>query len=522
MCYKVLIAEAQKKIDQISNEEERRVANLLHNIGFALVDSNSIIINSSDQRVGEIDLLFTFEDFLFLIEVSNDRHSGNSKKITFFNKWEDKDNLQLINKRYHLRPRKVMRVYFDLATKTPENKSAEVERMTQNGKLNKVAYIDDFEYFLSSSKKIGPWAKNDLLDWLEYSDEIKSKTIDAIQYYIGDVPVFCFVEKVHDLLRTCYVSRRRTRDLGYQRTLKEHRVVDISNNIKKGEGLSFPNSILISTPKLTESKVPPEECPKMVKIHFPMSYNTCRIIDGQHRLLGFSVVPSEIQKMYYLPVIALEDYERKREIATFVDINSKQQRIDRNLILLLKADLDWNKESKEFKEKIAVGVSFELNRSFFKNRIFFGMSDEKKGDKITLTTLVSSMVRNNLVQADVAKTNRKLVEVFTYMQQYLPDHSFKANSYFGQNRGISVLFRMLRLLQRNIEAQRINVSKEVFFQDLGKIFSKETIEELENYYGEGGATAAAELLIVELKSKHPSKYGRMETNLNLLRNIKKK
>jgi DGQHR domain-containing protein len=514
------IVQAQKKIDQIQNESERNVANLLLNIGFTFEDSNSIITNSSDQRIGEIDLIFTFKDYLFLVEVSKDKHSSN-KKSAFFNKWDDRDNLAIVNKQYQLRPRKVMRVYFDLSTKTPENPSAEILRITKSGKLNKVAYLDDYEYFLNCHRKIGLWAKNDFLDWLEYEDEKTSKQIDAIQYYIDDVPVFCFVERVYHLLHTCYVSRRRTKDMGYQRTLKEHRMINISNNIKKREGLSFPNSILINVPDMTDNILPPEKCPKVVKIQFPLSYNTCRIIDGQHRLLGFSGVSSEIQKMYSMPVIALQDYGRKKEIKTFVDINSKQQRIDGNLILLLKADLEWKEGTIEFKQKIAVGVADELNRSFFKNRIYFGMADEPKGKKITLTTLVSSMVSNDLVQETISLTNKKLKEIFSYMQQHMPDYSFKEDTYFGQNRGISVLFRLINLLQRNMHTQKMNVSKEIFFQDLSKVFNKKIIENLDNYYGEGGANAAATLLITELKKAHPIKYGRMETNLNLLRVNKK-
>lgn len=268
---------------------------------------------------------------------------------------------------------------------------------------------------------------------------------------------------------------------------------------------------------MTDKILPQADCPKVVKIQFPLSYNTCRIIDGQHRLLGFSIVSSEIQKMYSLPVIALQDYDQKKEIKTFVDINSKQQRIDGNLILLLKADLDWAKGTKESKEKIAVGVADELNHSFFRNRIYFGMADEQKGDKITLTTLVSAMISNNLMQETVSMTNKKLKEIFTYMQKYMPDYSFKTGTYFGQNRGISVLFRLVNLLQRNMHAQKMNVSKETFFQDLSKVFDKQIIENLDNYYGEGGANAAATLLITELKEKYPTKYGRMETNLNLLR-----
>ena len=250
------------------------------------------------------------------------------------------------------------------------------------------------------------------LDFVGYSARENIVKIDAIQYYIGDLAVFCFVERVDNLLRTCYISRRRTRDLGYQRALKRNRVANISNNIQKGIGLSFPNSILINAPELIDELKPPESCPAVVKINFPTSYNTCRIIDGQHRLLGFAATVQKIQKEYYLPVIALQTINMEKEIETFIDINSKQQRMDSNLILLLKADLNWEKGSKGYSEKVAVQVAERLSRSFFKNRIFFGYSEELKGNKITLTTLVTGMRNNEQIEDTAEKTFKKLSDLF--------------------------------------------------------------------------------------------------------------
>ena len=511
--------EAQEKIKDIGNDAEREVAELLLDMGFTFIDSNSIIQNSSSQRVGEIDLLFSFEDYLLIVEVSKDKSSGNAKKITFFTKWSERSNLTLLRNHYGLRPRKVLRVYFDLATSTPENPSAESTRLTQDRTGNKIAYLDDYAYFINNLKKIGSWSKNDFLDWLSFEDEPRSKTIDAIQYYIGDTPAFCFVEKVENLLQSCYVSRRRTNDMGYQRALKKTRVTGISQNIKKGDGLSFPNSILISVPNLTENIAEPEDCPKVVKIHFPLSYNTCRIIDGQHRLLGFSAVNSETRQMYSLPVIALQDYDRKKEIRTFVDVNSKQQKIDVNLILLLKADLEWKEDTKEQKEKIAVGVAQELNNSFLRNRVYFGRADETKGSKITLSTLVSALVGNNQIQDTVSKTNKKIKEIFKLIQENIPKYGFQEDGYFGGNQGIRVLFRLLYLYQRNTEVGRISVSKEDFIKNIGKIMNKDTLEEIDFLYGEGGANSATTVFVNKLKEKFPTKYKDMVTNLN---NLKKK
>jgi len=514
-------SKAQDQISKIQNDGERKVGNLLLNMGFTFIDSNTIILNSKSKRIGEIDLIFEFEDTIFLIDASKDKHSGSSKKLAFFSKWTDKSNLNFLRKQCNLGNQKVMRIYFDLLHKTPDSGSAEIENVTTPERMNKVCYSDDFDYFSKYMKKIGPWSKNDFLDFIGYTNRQNSVTVDAIQYYIGALPVFCFVERVDNLLRTCYISRRRTNDLGYQRTLKENRVVNISNNIKNGVGLSFPNSILINTPQLTDNIVAPDACPSTVKINFPSNYNTCRIIDGQHRLLGFAATPSRIQKSYYLPVIALQQINLDKEIETFIDINSKQQRMDGNLILLLKSDLNWPKESKGYNEKIAVQVSKRLNQTFFKNRIFFGYSDETKGTKITLTTLVSSMRNNEQIEETSEKTYKKLSDIFKLMQQFLGAHSFVEGTYFGHNRGISVLFRLLRLLKRNFLANTISISKEEFFKDLGKIFNPKLIVSLDNYYGEGGSNAAAEQIVKELQENYPKKYKDMKSNLNHLPRIKK-
>ena len=72
------------QIAKISNDAERKVGVLLLQMGFTLVDSNVIVLDSRSRRIGEIDIIFEFEDTLFLVEVSSDKHSGNSKKTSVF------------------------------------------------------------------------------------------------------------------------------------------------------------------------------------------------------------------------------------------------------------------------------------------------------------------------------------------------------------------------------------------------------------------------------------------------------
>ena len=139
------------------------------------------------------------------------------------------------------------------------------------------------------------------------------------------------------------------------------------------------------------------------------------------------------------------------------DINSKQQRIDRNLILFLISGFEWDLQfnPKEHKLKIAVDVALRLNEKIFKDRIFFGRSDESHTEKITLSTLVSAMIKNDQIKNTTNETFETLSNIFSYLGNYLHRYSFKPDTYFGQNNGIRVLFRLIRLIQRNILVRKL-------------------------------------------------------------------
>lgn len=154
--------EMEKKFAEMNNDEERNVANLLLDLGLTFVDANVRIGESSQEYLGEIDSLFTWNDYLFLIEVSKEKTS-NEKKFTFFTKWADNDILEFITKSRMLQSKKVIRLYFDLSTGTPENKSPYLQILTKSFKMNKVVYLDDYEKFLNFTKS---GTENLFLDWI--------------------------------------------------------------------------------------------------------------------------------------------------------------------------------------------------------------------------------------------------------------------------------------------------------------------------------------------------------------------
>lgn len=505
-----------KLLESAKAESEKRIGRLLVQMGFSLKGVNELVYAPSGELIGELDLVFQFEDFLFIIDASS-KNDDTNKIIAFFQKWDNSDYMGYLCTKYGISRKKAFRLYFDLSRDSTEFHSHELRRLTEDGKFNKIAYSDDIDYFESSLGKVDKWSKNDFLNWLGYQPKIAYKRIPAIQYYIGDTPVLCFVERIPELLKTCYVHRRRGNDKGYQRTLNERRIGGIEKSILEKKGLIFPNSILINIEDNISEPIPPEDCPKVVEINFPQNYCACRVIDGQHRLLGFARLEEEKQKEYSLPVIGLQKYGQKDEVQTFIDINSNQQRIDRNLILHLKSDFKWDSGTRESREKIVVMIAEHLNKSFFRDRIYFGMANERKAQKITLSTLVSALIQNNLVQSDLESTKKDVVDVFTNLQKALPGRSTQPNSYFGTNQGIAALFRLLYLFRRNHLVGKVNVSEQLFFEDLAKVFDEETMKQLRRLYGQGGATIAAKHLLQALKDSNP-RYQNVEVDLRSLRN----
>lgn len=427
------------KIEAIDDALEKKVAQLFYDLGFNFIESNHDVILKS-EKIGKVDLLFTFEQFLFLIEVTKEKDNRTKKKITFFSKWSEETFLEPIREHFDLHTKKIVSLYFDFSKNSHKDESVAVVSFLESQKLTPIAYRDDFEYFQSSVKKIGKWARNDFLDWVGISDKRKTEDVDAIQYYIQEVPVYSFVQRVDILLNSCYISRRRRNspDPGYQRTLNEKRISKIQHSIENHSGLAFPNSILIYSPKLTDKLYRKHECPKHVTIRFPISFCSCRIIDGQHRLLGFSKLDPEKLESYFLTVIALPEIDSEKEFTTFIDINSKQQKMDNNLILHLKSDFVWPANSKERLEQIGVKVAEKLNEQVLKNRIYFGTADELKGNKITLVTFVPALRTNKQILANEDETYEKISKIFALIGEHMP-HLLKPSEFFNQNQGIRIL-----------------------------------------------------------------------------------
>jgi len=100
------------ELPTIIDENERKVADFLAKIGFSFVASRSEFNKSKAEKAREIDLLFTFQNCSFIIEVSTVKEGRNSKIITFLSRWNRQKNFERLKQKHPTVPNNVIRIFF--------------------------------------------------------------------------------------------------------------------------------------------------------------------------------------------------------------------------------------------------------------------------------------------------------------------------------------------------------------------------------------------------------------------------
>jgi DGQHR domain-containing protein len=509
----------------------KSVGELFLNLGFEPLAYRRIF-----PDIGEIDFVFKIQregfQFVFILEVSSEGSGQNRKIDHFFSRWVEPHNLDPFLRELHVANANNMRVFIDLSRDSKDSGLTSIQHHLVTSDLpNRVLFKDDLEYFLRMYDSIGRWAKSDLLSYLHVPMSQTSVRTKAIQFYLEEKPAFCFVSDVSTLLASCYISRRLGGEKGYQRALNASRLRNIKEGIEGGRIVAFPNSILINCEDVLLSPLASRrECPKSIEINLPTNYCSCCVVDGQHRLLGFSQLEESELSQRHLPVVAFQQLSREKEVRLFVDINSKQKRIDTNLILDLKADFLWDPRlnQREFTEKLIVMIARELHkRGSLKGKIFFGGAREVRKGKVTLSTFVSILEENqliggnghywqsNVMSDDLAEPLNNIKEFFSSMLEVFHSRA-NAMRFLMGNLGLRIVFRTLQVLERNRISGRCNISKVDFIQDLYSILNNHLISELQRLYGVGGKVEGSKMVIAQLRRNFRDRYGRVEIDFRRL------
>ena len=152
------------------------------------------------------------------------------------------------------------------------------------------------------------------------------------RFYFGTVPV-------DDLFPHCFVARREEDpQQGFQRALSEARADDISRYLSAGNG-SIPTNVVLSAQ--TDAQL--QYNPRSKTISFSRVPRAFLVLDGQHRLWGYSKCPNK----HRVPVAIYEGLSRAEEAKLFIDINTNQRGVPAALLLDIKqlAEMETSKES---------------------------------------------------------------------------------------------------------------------------------------------------------------------------------
>ena len=270
----------------------------------------------------------------------------------------------------------------------------------------KIEHFSDsiIDYYGELVKHLGTCARYQLLGNLFANQEIKNMEhkIPAIQGKMGGFSYYSFSIEPEKLLKIGYVLHRNEANKNmmptYQRLIKKKRLADVQSFISNGG--YFPNSLIISIDSggkglrfdSSSTKVD-ESISKLGILHLPKKYRSAYIIDGQHRLYGYSDSAYALNNT--IPVVAFVDLEREEQIKLFMDINENQKAVSKTLRVTLHADMlwvsnDYNEQRVALRSKIAQMLGEEEASPLF-GRVVTGENEKTPTKCITIEAIQAGL-----------------------------------------------------------------------------------------------------------------------------------
>ena len=263
---------------------------------------------------------------------------------------------------------------------------------------------DFIEYYEQLTDHLGKAAKYQLFGELfagQNIPELKNR-IPAIKGKVSaGFTIYSFCIDPEYLLKISYVLHRTDTNpetsQAYQRLVKKSRLNQIAKFINAGG--YFPNSIIINIETKSAkdlqfdhaSKIEHDGSTQLGILHLPKTYRSAFIIDGQHRLYGYS--KSESKSNHTLPIIAFHNLPSSEQANIFVDINHTQKSVPANLLQSIMADFNWGSDNDKqalsaLKTRLFTEMNSDDDSPFYKRII---LAEEKSSDKrcLTIQTLKS-------------------------------------------------------------------------------------------------------------------------------------
>jgi DGQHR domain-containing protein len=269
---------------------------------------------------------------------------------------------------------------------------------------------NEMQYFDAFIKHMGPAGRYQFLAEFLEGQEIHGLSnikVPAIRGKLGGNSFYSFVTTPRHLLKIAFVNHQALNHPdgrpAYQRMVAPSRIKEIGGFIEKGG--YFPTNILINFIEKCRFDLLPnkENSDPQIKfgwLYLPNQYKSAWVIDGQHRLYGYSHL-DDVWLDQNLSVIAFEEMSTKDEADLFVTINQKQKSVQRSVIVSLQADLKWG--SSDPKERLSAlasalvkSLSSDPTSPFFQRFAIQGVV-AKDNQSLTLPEFVNGLMRSGLL-----------------------------------------------------------------------------------------------------------------------------
>lgn len=250
---------------------------------------------------------------------------------------------------------------------------------------------DELSYFEELVASIGGYAKYEIIHSLGVTTTEESDVHEVLAIKLNQpnksshTELFAFSISPERLLKTSVIYRRaQGKADAYQRMLNKNRLPKIGKFLEEVDAILPTDIILHLEDNVSVQNIPFSNIKNQsgVPIHLsstnnysavvlgiPMKYASTEIIDGQHRLYGFTQVAQLLRDNFNLVVVGIKNLDDKQKRETFVAINDNSRRMDPNLVAFLKYTTN-NTLCQASAELMAIRIAVELNnQSPFKKSI---------------------------------------------------------------------------------------------------------------------------------------------------------
>ncbi len=270
---------------------------------------------------------------------------------------------------------------------------------------------NEFQYFDSFIRHMGPAGRFQFLSEFLQGQVIpglSNEKVAAKRGSLGGHKFYSFITTPRVLLKIAFINHQALNHPdgrpAYQRMISPNRIKDIGKFIEKGG--YFPTNLLLNfTEKCRFDLLPNKENTdpkiKFGWLYLPNKYKSAWIIDGQHRLYGYSHLEEDKFWNQSIAIIAFEEMGIKTEADLFITINQKQKTVQRSVIVSLQSDLKWG--SADPKERLAA-LSSRLVKSLnsdptsplFQRFAIQGVV-AKENQSLTIPEIVNGLTRSGLL-----------------------------------------------------------------------------------------------------------------------------